>query len=793
MIRIGSRSACTERQAGIPPMHMGISRKWAGISRRAVSVVLAIVMSAMLVPGAAWATEDAGGDASQTPSVTPELTSVSEATPTPSETSTTSDVASTVETDESDISTGTSSATVSEATTAITAQDDASTQVTVDCKVVGPDANGNDITWIPNTEITVAAGMTTAQMTKTLLEQNGYTCDDGDYAPSVLYAVSGGTLPNGVTSLGSVKNSDNSWSYWQYFLNGAASNDFASQYVLKSGDQVVWYYSSGSSLPSNVTTVDPDATRPNYSSSWPGYADGKSGGACVDTPTPTENVSVDWTGKLKDSNDWLTNVGDPIIVNGDLYIAVGDTLYIKDISTGQTKQQATLVTSINSTSHMVYSDGAVIVALAKGRLQALTADTLSTVWVTDELPTMNGNAQQSLSSLKVDGDYVYYGTAAADWSTSCGGYLLCVNIKTGAVRWCDANTKAGYYWDGAAVLGSYVVIADDSGALSSFDEASGTLVSSISIGSSSRASVIIDGDTAYAVSKDGKLHKVTVAANGALAEVASLQFASSSTTTPTLAGGKVIVGGCSLDGYANAWGGMSYYGALCVIDASTMTLETSISSLSDGTRLPGDVKSAPLVSMQASGTYVYFTCNSTPGGVYMYKLGDGNASALYAPEGDMSNYCMASVICDAAGNLYYTNDSGYLFKLVGSTVVPVPIPDTSSGGSDASGTTDMLVSDMAISDALTQSGSTSSGGVVVASYSSVAAASSPVSDTSTRREVYSYDDSGSTATDSAQQVADSASRPIWPWVLLGCGVLGLIGASGYLIASRKKHEAERRR
>ena len=90
----------------------------------------------------------------------------------------------------------------------------------------------------------------------------------------------------------------------------------------------------------------------------------------------------------------------------------------------------------------------------------------------------------------------------------------------------------------------------------------------------------------------------------------------------------------------------------------------------NGEELGFESKSTPLVSMHDGETYVYFTLNgakgnwpnyTSGGGVYMYRLGDAEATEVFAPGSGYANYCMASVMCDEFGNLYYTNDSGHLF------------------------------------------------------------------------------------------------------------------------------------
>lgn len=49
--------------------------------------------------------------------------------------------------------------------------------------------------------------------------------------------------------------------------------------------------------------------------------------------------------------------------------------------------------------------------------------------------------------------------------------------------------------------------------------------------------------------------------------------------------------------------------------------------------------------------------------MYIHKLGTDVAEELYIPEGSAQNYCMASPVMDENGNIYYTNDSGYLLSV----------------------------------------------------------------------------------------------------------------------------------
>ena len=618
--------------------------------------------------------------------------------------------------------------------------------ITVTAQVTGPDTEGNDADWVPQTEVTIPAGetMTAAALTKQVLEQHGMTCDDGMYTISA----KDGTLPNGQTSLGSAQDSQGNWRWWVLYINGKQSNLLAVNYYVKAGDKIEWVFGDGSvsALPHTVTfntgegsavdsqvvadgakatkpadptrdgyvfagwyadadlkspydfsasvtkdltlyakwvkgsyvvdgvIVDPSAEGPDWDSDWSGFT---SADKVTDAPVPTEDAEAKWVTTLKDPNDYNTHVSDPLLVGDYVYIAVGSKLYKKNVDTGETAEggEAALVSAIDSTSRMVYTDGLILVPLSSGRLQALTVDTLTTKWVTDALPDGTKGSQQSLSSVTVRDGYAYFGSADADWSKSYGGYLLCVRLSDGKVMWNKANQNSvGYYWSGMAFTGGYGVIADDSGTVSVVDPATGDVVSTLKVADRVRTTVLADGSTLYVASNDGVLHKLSVAADGTLSEASSVKFGASSTSTPVLANGKIIVGGASVDGFTGGWQGNTeyHYGQIAVIDAATMKVENAVCK-ADGNYIRqygydagGDVKSQPVVSVQDGQTYVYFTSNNNPGGIYRYRVGDEEAELLYTPGTANQNYCMSSISVGSDGSLYYTNDSGKLFAIKGN-------------------------------------------------------------------------------------------------------------------------------
>lgn len=532
-------------------------------------------------------------------------------------------------------------------------------KLNVTLAVVGPDADGAHAYWAPSTSLEMEDGSTAADASEQLFKRAGLTADygTGDY----------GWYLNTITSpyTGDALGWDQATGkYWQLFVNGTASELGAGGVMLKAGDAVTWAYSAfEEDLPEPLPVVpDPDAPRPEWESAWPGYASGSN----TEAATPTGEVKESWVSSIKDSADWATYVSDPIYVGSYVYIAAGAKLLQIDPATGKTVREGALAAPIDSIARMVYADGVVVVPLSGGRLQALTADALTTVWVTAKLPANEqGGEQQSLSTLIVKDGCVYFGTAAADWSDSYGGYLVCVDIKTGSVKWKTENADAGYYWAGAAAIGSLLVMGDDTGFVYAVDSQQGTRVGEgLDLGARVRSTVVADpdGSTVYVVTVDGVLHKVRVGADGELSEAGKVQFASASTGTPTLAGGRLYVGGQLVQGSS---GGQARCGVLAVIDAKTLQVEHSITS-ADGTALEGsNVMSAPVVSTQGGATYVYFTANSLPGGVYRYRVGDATASRIYTPSEDKQNYCMGSITVGPDGSLYYVNDSGALFAIAG--------------------------------------------------------------------------------------------------------------------------------
>lgn len=524
--------------------------------------------------------------------------------------------------------------------------------------IMGTDAHDNAQVWVPETGRELPSDSTAADLLLAVFEDAGLVTDHetGEYG---LY-IKTITSPFDGRVLGW---DEATGRFWQLFVNGAASQEGASSVVLENDDEVVLRYSAfGEGLPGEGDVVlNPSAPRPSLESSWPGFGS-------LSTPTraltPVEAAQEKWTRSFAGGK----GLPEPIIVGGNLYVASGDTLTVLDAQTGRDLRSAKLATSIDSTCRLVYADGLVVVPLHGGRLQALTADTLTTVWLTEPLPKDDSAGhsldQQSLGTLLVHDDCVIAGTSDGLSDGSGAGFLSCVSLDDGSVRWRE-KFKGGFYWAGPVAFKGRLVIGDDSGRVYAVDPSNGKIVGTpLDLGVQVRSGVVTDGVHLYVVDYHGSFHKLAMGDDGTITELSSVTFSNYCTSTPCLVDGKAVICGRSATQGPSEW---MKYAAVFVIDTDSMTLEAEVCQTSDGGNLPTMFsQSSPLVSVQSDGAYAYFTVNWKPSGLYRYKLGEGSVDVLYTPSDDKQQYCLASVVAGSDGSLYYSNDSGTLFALKGA-------------------------------------------------------------------------------------------------------------------------------
>lgn len=573
--------------------------------------------------------------------------------------------------------------------------------LTVNARVTGLDAVKDDGTreqcdWIPLTEVTlpVEEGATAWDVFAGLLDGAGYTYTLNSAGPISI------TTPEGVT-LDSDFNKP--YRYWAFFINGEygqGAEGAATTCPVRDGMTIeLRYLDDGVTvLPQADVTVNPDAEHPHLDGQWNGFINGGSG-SVTDALTPTSNGELAWAENLLTHEEVEANgklfASDPLIIDGKIYIVTASEvqdpetwrpihslarLQVVDRSTGRIEREVQLGATMDSTCRPAYADGIIVIPLSGGCLQAVSAKTLETLWI---VPASSRG--QSLCTLTVRDGYVYVSMFdSLQDKFAVGGSVRRFNIHTGALAGEVRTDASGYYWAGGIMIGDHFVIGDDQGQVHVFTADLSREVSSRKIADASiRSTLVLSEGFVYAVSQqDGMLHKLIVDNAGNVEELSTVKFADTSTSTPTISGGRAFIGGFKGD-----WKNKN--GVLAVVDLDGMSVQQVLKA--NGEKIPDEVKSSPLVSVQGAETYVYFTVNwaeghpsyTSGGNMYVYRLGDDEATLMFQPTPEQAQYCMASVVCDEEGNLYYTNDSGHLFKIAGNG--PAQGGDGGSGGGETGG------------------------------------------------------------------------------------------------------------
>lgn len=555
--------------------------------------------------------------------------------------------------------------------------------IAVTAKVTGvsaSDAGGNytEQSVVPLTELTLPADEDTTA--ESVLEQL-MTAAGCTNLEANAWGLTSATMPDGrVLSTTSAA----PYSYWSFFVNNGYASVGAPSYYLKNGDCVEFRYvkGDGTQKPSTAPATNPGTEHPDVDTAWNGFANGGSGSA-TDALTPTTKTDTpSWALNLLTEEQQKAgasaSASDPIVANGKVYLVTGASVWggktwnavlnEVDPETGSVVRSLELGSSMDTTCRPVIAQGIIVIPLSGGYLQAVSAKTFETLWYSDAF------TKQNLSSLTVDGDYVYINTLdywSGNGNDVQNGTVRRINIHTGAIAGSASVADGGYYWSGGLMVNGYYVVGGDYGQVRVYSADLSKLVGSIKLsGGNIRSALTVHDGYIYAVTRDdGTLHKLTIGSDGSITEAAKVQFAAYSTSTPVFSGKYAFIGGTTVNNWkAKAKAKAKAKGLLSIIDLSDMSVKQITKA--DGEELGFESKGTPLVSTHDGETYVYFTLNgakgnwpnyTTGGGVYMYKLGDAEATEVFVPGSGYANYCMASVVCDQFGNLYYTNDSGHLF------------------------------------------------------------------------------------------------------------------------------------
>lgn len=532
-------------------------------------------------------------------------------------------------------------------------------QTKASLQIIGVDSGGNVQAWAPAADYTMVDTATVADATELAFKQSGISADYGTgawgwFLNSITSPFDGRTLAWDSTT----------GAYWKLFIDGKPSDLGAGGVQLKDAKSIAWVYTAGDKLPDpDALTTDPNAPKSNFDSAWPAFAGGKVNGSVAEVPTPSGAAESAWDEPADIKGD-AKGVSDLLIIDGNICAVKGNRIVLIDSETGKKElASCSIGANIGYFCRPAYKDGYLVVPFEDGSLGIFVLDKKDgqySIACRYKTPSLGIKDTQALTSVTISGGKAYAGFTVVDGSE---GALVCVDLASGKVDWTtdkkksETNENEGYYWAGAAASGDDIIIGNESGKVALIDGSNGKELSSVSVGTPVRSGIIAvevgeNGDGTYlAVSRDnGTLYKIRRSGDKLTLEGKPVAFAAISTSTPAVSNGLAYVCGMDIEGY----------GTLSVIDLSTMSVKKSIRADK------GESKSTPLVSVQGNDTYVYFTCNALPGGVYAYKLGDDAAQMIFTPDAKYREYCTASIICDEKGNLYYANDSGRLFKLAGA-------------------------------------------------------------------------------------------------------------------------------
>ena len=358
--------------------------------------------------------------------------------------------------------------------------------------------------------------------------------------------------------------------YWMSSIsaNGASRNDAGIEHdtidcdnytytlnLAKYPDDGTKYDNGTGTYPTSPNAPHPDKATGSDTTSYVKNTGNTS--TVTSAPTSSSNAALAWKKNYGNNNySEILTLGDSIyfassLLNPD-WTAQPAVLHRLNAKTGEETASLQLFSAIDSTCRPVYTDGVIVVPLANGRLQGVSASEMKTLWVSGAITS----GAQNISTVTASGGMVFTGTANSldtNYNATTGTFFG-INAITGERVWANEEANTGFYWSGACKVGSVLLYGNDAGVLAAVNPATGKTVSTLKLSSAIRSTVISNSaeTEAYVTTNDGTLHKISVAPNGSLSELGTASFASKSTSTATLFQGNLFVGGCAADYTGNA-------------------------------------------------------------------------------------------------------------------------------------------------------------------------------------------------------------------------------------------------
>ena len=199
---------------------------------------------------------------------------------------------------------------------------------------------------------------------------------------------------------------------------------------------------------------------------WSSYQNSETNNGITDRAMPTSKntITQKWATRL-DAKGWDAALTPPLILGGYVYVASGQFIYKMDKNTGDIVQTSERMSG-NMQYAMIplaYAEGMLFAQIGGGQIQALSATTLKSLWISENL------GGQTLSPITYKDGYIYTGTWNSD--TTPGSYF-CLSVtdedpsKGNEIKYCTwkYDHKGGFYWAGAYASENYLVFGSDDGA-----------------------------------------------------------------------------------------------------------------------------------------------------------------------------------------------------------------------------------------------------------------------------------------------------------------------------------------
>ena len=438
------------------------------------------------------------------------------------------------------------------------------------------------------------------------------------------------------------------------------------------------------------------------------------------TPISAEDAQVKWTQTVRKEGMWPgfydTSVP-PIIVGDKLYTALDNKVIALSKETGEILSESGELAGSVGYSYMPlgYGDGMIFVQVGNGRIQALSAETLESLWISEE--TSIGG--QTLSPITYRDGKIYTGS----WTSEVGdGEYFCISVfdevaetsdEVKSRAWSVSHT-GGFYWSGAYVTDNYAIFGGDDGAGANSQSASASLYSVNpetgdeldkieGLFGDIRSAISYDGETdrIYFTTKGGMLYQVKVNDDGTFDDetLKSANLGGASTATPIVYDGIVYTGIQTGENLPEA---VKVEGTCYVmVDACDMQILAA-------TQVPAYAQASGMLSTAYNNgkVYIYTTYNNVPGGIYVIEsekcVGENGevtvttvGDDLYIPDEEIQNYCLSRLVCDEEGTIYYKVDSGYIVAIRkaegGKAITGFKIGDTVATISEADKTISILL------------------------------------------------------------------------------------------------------